>query len=241
MTIRLLETTITRNTAAVTQFVATFSKPNPGDLLKVQLLTNGNAVLAVPAGWVLRYANETYPAKFYVYYRICDGTEGTSAAWTLGPAAERNAGSCQRFSGVDPKSPWDTGDSVLVSNAIANTIVIPAIKVPSAGAMILSGAGADITAATLTPPPDIIEDDDSGGTGTKMQATGHFYTPVPITFGPISWGISASPTARTGWLGALRPALSPESLTASRTTEAANTGPVQATLGADGPIVVELT
>jgi hypothetical protein len=201
------ETTITRNTGAVTQFSATFKKPDAGDLLKVQFITNGNTVLTPPAGWILRYSNTAFLVKFYVYYRVCDGTEGTSAVWTLTGVAARNAGQCQRITGVDRSTPWDAPDSIVSSNAILNTIVIPGIVTATPRALLVTGVGADLTASTLTGPAGWIEDDDSGGTLSKMQAVAHKTQAAPGDSGPITWTISTTGQGRIGWIGALRPAI----------------------------------
>lgn len=234
MTIELHETTVTRNTAIVTQFVATFSVPTAGDFLKVQFVTNSNTVLAAPSGWTLRYSNTLYPAKFYVYYKVCDGSEGTSATWTLTTPGQRNAGQCQRFTGVNATTPWDVANSVLTSNASAGTIVIPSVVAVSAGAMLVSGAAADITAAALTHPGGWTETDNSGNTGTKMQSAAQLFTATPGATGTITWTISTAATGRTGWACALRPAF-PTIATAGALGSAT---PVESTIGADGPVTV---
>ncbi|WP_209306665.1 hypothetical protein, partial [Blastococcus sp. CT_GayMR19] len=101
-------------------------------------------------------------------------------------------------------NPWDSAASG-ATGAAATSLTVPGVTTTTAGAMLIGGVGFNSTAATATPPSGWVELGEPTG-GQNLEVAGQARPAAGVT-GNAVWTFSGSYTS-TGWLRALRPALS---------------------------------
>ena len=193
----------TATSATTTSTTLTISKPTgviAGDVMIVNITQTGNTgTNASLTGWTLIAGEQQStgaPRRSTFLYRVADGTEGTSFAFTLGTGTTSAVGSVIAFSGVDVSVVFDVSPGAMSTGAgttIPTTITATGITTVSANAAIVFLAGAGGT------------DEDtysgwSGSTPTFSEVMDFSYSTgsVPnITYNSVgtAWGILTTPGA----------------------------------------------
>lgn len=138
----------TATSATTTNTTLTINRPTgvvTGDVMIVNITQTGNTTTrASLTGWTPVVAGQQSTGTRYstVLYRVADGTEGASFAFTLGTGTTSAVGSIIAFSGVDatvfdvtPGTTLQTGGSrTITANGITTTT-------PGAAVVFLAGAG----------------------------------------------------------------------------------------------------
>lgn len=151
-----------------TSSTATISKPSgtsAGDLL-VALIAGGSAITA-PSGWTLvvqrTEINQT-GMQTGIWYRVCDGSEGSSFAWTV--SGTKVGGVILRYTGTAQSSVSDPTNGGSDQNN-SGTPTAPTITTGTANDVLLTIHGAVAFSGTWTTPSGMTLRQKEEGFGTS--------------------------------------------------------------------------
>ncbi len=149
------------NIATATSYTLTIGgAPSSGNLLILAVGVNGNVTFTAPTGWTQIEGMKTSASlESHIYYRVADGTEGTSIACGSTSIASHWIAWYTEYSGADTSSPVagsnicqvgsssGLGDGTAVNNLYNGSmhLIIPMVKD--------SGANVTIDAATRASNP----------------------------------------------------------------------------------------
>ena len=127
-------TATTANSGSSAASSITLNNPtgtSAGDLLITTIsINNGSsASITTLSGWTLlnRHNNTTILGQG-VYYRVADGTEGSSFTWSC--TSEFVSAVCDCYTGVDPNNPF-SGEASTGNTSASTTVTFPAAIVPT--------------------------------------------------------------------------------------------------------------
>lgn len=177
-----------------------------GDVLVTTFSVGGSVTPTAPSGWTLLTSSTQSGANVYLYWHRY--TTGDAAAWTWTlSAATTWGGNMQAFGGVHGTTPIDvTSVAATFTTSVASYPV--SITTATAGAMLVSGFGANTGGNSLTPTvPSGFTSDVAVNTGFasgKANALAHMLKPS-AGGGTYTWTIDSG---RAGGvvIAALRPA-----------------------------------
>lgn len=153
MTIAQVGTTTSANATSATPTVNKPTGTASGHIVILSISVNGGAMTTGPSGFTNIYttsAGLTNP-KMYVYYRICDGTEGTTFSCTLSASLAHSI-QATTYSGVDNTTPFETTLAATEYTATTTNMVAPTILAGATGRCIIGGASGNSSTTTFTVP-----------------------------------------------------------------------------------------
>jgi hypothetical protein len=184
-----------------------------GDVMIVTLSSyGGSSNPTLLSGWtsisnVLLFSSSRYAA---VFYRVVDGTEGTSFTFTI-TGASNSAGAIVAFSGVDPVNPLDA--TIQPISTAGNTTAIPATTITTNtanAAVIMFGMCSNAQARTFsgwttTSPGGLTEIYDYQGASYEFVGAAWAIKAIAGSTGAGSATLSATGSNVGGILIALKP------------------------------------
>lgn len=104
-----------------------------GDLLIAVLSLNANRTITAPAGWTVESedVDPVFSGRKGVYSRVADGSEGSSAVWTLSVGAT-TAALMLRITGADTSDPVTA-----ITTEPANSATSPSVTTTAADSLVL--------------------------------------------------------------------------------------------------------
>lgn len=142
-----------------TSTTLTLNKPtgvNVGDIMIVNIVKykSGNTTNPSLSGWTVIASGLGGNANRIgaILYRIVDGTEGSSFAFSLGGTMSNAEGTIVAFSGIDHSSPFDvTPASITTAASTGKTVSITSITTNTPNALVLMlGMSSNSTLSTFT-------------------------------------------------------------------------------------------
>lgn len=136
-------------TATGSSTAPSVSKPTDtasGDVLVFGIaIASSSAAVTAPSG-LTELSNTTNTIRFITYYRVCDGTEGSSFTWSLNQTTGWAVG-CSRFSGCDA-TPSDATASV--NTGSDSSAECTSVTTATANAMVVALVGANRSTLSFT-------------------------------------------------------------------------------------------
>jgi hypothetical protein len=165
---------------------ATIPTATSGDRLQAWLIVRSSTrvISAAPSGWTVKVAGQVIGARYWAMYeRVVDGTEGSTAVWTLDGTAASSAITI-RLTGADPIEQYAASN--LNTIASMDPTVTESVQLSVAfrsTATAVAGNGND----GMTPPPGWTEDLDWGIAGTAYLGVAHRELTSGDATDAVSW------------------------------------------------------
>jgi len=216
---------------------STVTLPKPSGVV------NGNALVATftadnlptataPAGWTQIVAPQSIGsgARLFSYLHVVTDAAAEPAFYTWGlSSSQKWGGTLAAFHNVDPVNPLDTTVATVTDATYTrSTLTVPAVTTQTAGAMVVSGVGADRRDATFALSSGTVIAQAHDGQGTALARRDALT--VPGSSPAAAWSMAAG-TAAAGWVTALRPAPAAANTPAAATITGTTTG--------DGTVTVD--